>query len=504
MNRKKRHAPSLVYLLMGVFFLILAGLSLLSNSTRVPTNPLATPDDLDVYPLYADAVIPYNIAPLNFHIQNEAYEYITRVSSINGKPIVVKGKVVQWDEKKWKRLLDANKGQPLLFDVYVKRDGVWFQFPTLKNLVAPEPIDPYIVYRLIQPLYTAYEDMSINQRSLESFKVKRLYDNRKISSERSGQCVNCHAFQQYNQRGVMQLHFRGDYGGTVFVDGKKLTKVNTKAEGLPAGAVYPAWHPTLPLVAYSINKIGQDFHTKDLQKTEVMDSESDLILYRVDNNVVVPLGTTPNWLETFPTWSPDGQYLYYAIAAFDTAGFYVDQFKDIHYNLVRRAFNQTDYSLGEADTVLNAAQFGKSAAFPRLSPDGRYLLFSMADYGNFHIWHKTSDLYLMNLTTWQWRKLEAVNSQDVESYHSWSSNGRWILFSSRRDDGSYTRLYIAYFDQDGIAHKPFVLPQRYPLNDKQLFKSYNVPEFITHPATARQHRFMKALKEDPVQADLTN
>lgn len=58
MNRKKRHAPSLVYLLMGVFFLILASLSLLSNSTRVPTNPLATPDDLDVYPLYADAVIP--------------------------------------------------------------------------------------------------------------------------------------------------------------------------------------------------------------------------------------------------------------------------------------------------------------------------------------------------------------------------------------------------------------------------------------------------------------
>jgi hypothetical protein len=130
MNRKKRHAPQLVYLLMGVFFLVLAGLSILSGSLRVPTNPLPAPDDLEAYPLYADAVIPCNIAPLNFHINNEAYEYLTRVSSINGKPLLLKDKTVQWEIKSgnvsWRQLR-----KPLLFDVYVNAMGL-VSFPTLK------------------------------------------------------------------------------------------------------------------------------------------------------------------------------------------------------------------------------------------------------------------------------------------------------------------------------------------------------------------------------------
>lgn len=504
MNQKKRLTPSLVYLLMGVLFLVLAGLSLFSGAARIPSNPLPAPDDLEVYPLYADAVIPYNIAPLNFYIYNDAYEYLAKVSSTNGKPLVVRGRTIRWNERKWRRFLEINKGQSIWFDVFVKRDGVWFGFPTLKNLVAPEPIDPYLVYRLIPPSYTAYEGMSIDQRRLESFRVKRVYDNRKITPERSGQCVNCHAFQQYNQHGVMQLHVRGDHPGTLFINGKQHTRVQTKVDKLPSGAVYPAWHPTLPLMAYSINLIGQDFHTRDRNKIEVMDTQSELILYRVDQHLILPRSASPDRLETYPCWSPDGQTLYYAVAAFDTSCFFTDQYKNVRYNLVRSTFNQTDFSLAPADTVLNAARLGKSATLPRVSPDGRYLLFSMADYGNFHIWHTSSDLYVLDLGTWQWRKLEAVNSPKAESYHCWSSNGRWIVFSSRRDDGNYTRLYIAYFDQDGQTHKPFVLPQRHPLDDKERFQSYNVPEFITHPVTTGQHRLMRAMKKPPIQADLSN
>jgi hypothetical protein len=72
--------------------------------------------------------------------------------------------------------------------------------------------------------------------------------------------------------------------------------------------------------------------------------------------------------------------------------------------------------------------------------------------------------------------LEKTNSADVDSYHSWSSNGRWMVFSSRRDDGSYTRLYIAYFDQEGNSYKAFMLPQEDPEDNLMRLKSYNVPE----------------------------
>ena len=72
-----------------------------------------------------------------------------------------------------------------------------------------------------------------------------------------------------------------------------------------------------------------------------------------------------------------------------------------------------------------------------------------------------------------------LNSNDVESYHSWSSNSRWVVFSSRRIDGLYTRPFIAYINSDGNAAKPFLLPQKdvdfYSLS----MKSYNIPEFVT-------------------------
>ena len=75
--------------------------------------------------------------------------------------------------------------------------------------------------------------------------------------------------------------------------------------------------------------------------------------------------------------------------------------------------------------------------------------------------------------------MTALNSDDAESYHSWSGNGRWMVVSSRRDDGLYTRPYISYVDENGVASKPFLLPQKNPKKyyDSQMF-SYNIPEFV--------------------------
>ena len=171
-----------------------------------------------------------------------------------------------------------------------------------------------------------------------------------------------------------------------------------------------------------------------------------------------------------------------------------DRYKEVKYNILSRDFNPDTNTFGQVDTVFNAASFGKSATFPRESPDGRYLLFTMADFGNFHIWHKSADLYVKDLRTGNVRPLREVNSNDVESYHSWSSNGRWIVFSSRRDDGSYTRPYIAWFDSKGNAHKPFVLPQGKSGFYKKLYKSFNIPEFIVSPVVQSSRAMAEVLK----------
>ena len=90
--------------------------------------------------------------------------------------------------------------------------------------------------------------------------------------------------------------------------------------------------------------------------------------------------------------------------------------------------------------------------------------------------------------------MDELNSPDTESYHSWSSNGKWVVFSSRRYDSQYTRPFIAHIDQDGHGTKPFELPCADPDYHRQFLKCYNIPEFMRGPVTIRPQAFADVLK----------
>jgi len=137
---------------------------------------------------------------------------------------------------------------------------------------------------------------------------------------------------------------------------------------------------------------------------------------------------------------------------------------------------------GEPEIVLSARETGLSILQPRVSPDGKLLLFCMCRYGCFPVYQPTSDLYMMDLETGDHTKLE-INSPLAESWHSWSSNSRWIAFSSRRRGGLFTRCYLSYVDETGRAHKPFILPRSDPQSYDSLLKSISVPELITGPVS---------------------
>jgi Tol biopolymer transport system component len=179
--------------------------------------------------------------------------------------------------------------------------------------------------------------------------------------------------------------------------------------------------------------------------------------------------------ENFPSWSPDGKWLYYVSAG--RAG------QDFHsryygmYSLVRITYDEESNSWGDPDTVFNATREGKSITFPRVSPDGRFLLFTLIDYGYFSINHRESDLYLMDLNTREYKPL-AINSPFNDSYHAWSSNGKWIVFSSKRYNNLYSSPHFAYFDAKGNFHKPFILPQKDPLFYETYLDNFNIPEFV--------------------------
>ena len=87
-----------------------------------------------------------------------------------------------------------------------------------------------------------------------------------------------------------------------------------------------------------------------------------------------------------------------------------------------------------------------------------------------------------------------INSPDVESYHSWSSTGKWIVFSSRREDGLYTRLYLTYMNSDGTFTKPFLLPQKDPEFSSKFMYSFNIPEFTVEQVRVSAKRLASLIK----------
>jgi Tol biopolymer transport system component len=234
---------------------------------------------------------------------------------------------------------------------------------------------------------------------------------------------------------------------------------------------------------------------KDKNRIEVFDAASDVLVYDVKNHRIITdsLLFSKQAFETFPSFSPDGKTLYFSSSE---AQKMPDDFKKVKYSLCSLSFDASTGQFGNrVDTLFSASSMGKTAVFPRVSSDGNFLAFTMADYGNFTIWHKEADLCLIDLRTGGTKSLDVVNSPEAESYHSWSNNGRWLVFVSRRDDGLYSRPYIAFIDNDGTAHKPFIVPQAHPDFYLNSLKSYNVPEFIAEPVTLERKEIVKMAKE---------
>ena len=453
-----------------------------------------------IYPDYVHVTVPVNIAPLSFEYDGEADEMVARYA-VGDDEIVCNG---QPDIDEWHALAQKAKGNAITVDVYTRNDNQWTRFKPFSIFVSPDSIDTYISYRLIAPSYISYEALTINQRCLENYDESVIYDNILCGFEKDGQCINCHHYQQYNPN-RLQFHARQNLGGTVIAYDGKLKKVNMRNDSILSAGVYPAWHPWLNLIVYATDKTSQSFHTTNPNKVEVYDEDSDIIAYYVDTDEVTNLENSKTEFEVFPAWAPDGKTLYYCSAHFERqdttikkVSEVIARYNELKYSIYRKSFDPKTRQFGPRELVFDAAAIDSSATFPRISPDGRYLLFTMGHYGYFHIWHHDADLWLMDLTNNTARPFTEVNSPDTESYHSWSSNGRWIVFSSRRNDGVYTRPFIVHVDKDGKASKPFELPSEDPDYHRQFLRCYNIPEFMKGPVTITPQTFADVLKGDAV------
>lgn len=440
-------------------------------------------------PDYCGIVIPPNIAPLNFRVQETGAHFAVQLRGDSGRSIEVSSSKPELSipVRKWRVLLEENKGKALSMTVCVSdANGRRTTFATVTNYVAREPVDPYLVYRRLNWQFSMYGsgNIGIYQRDLESFEESQIV-RVKERDEKAATCVNCHTFLRQEPEHML-LHARASNGEKpLLIAGKD--KVTTVSK--PLGLL--AWHPSGRIVAFSQNRFSMVLHTVGRNR-DVYDGMGDIGIYDIETGTIAmpPQTSKPDRFETWPSWSADGKYLYFCSGP----NLPLDKYAEIKYDLMRVSFDESKRKWGNVEEVLLSKTTGLSIAQPKISPDGRFLLFCMFPYSSFPGTQPESDLYLMDLSTCAYRRLDAVNSEKSESYHSWSSNGRWFVFSSKRRDGLLTRPYFSYFDEHGEAHKPFLLPQEDPADFyDSLPQMINLPELVKGRVPYGQHTWFKAI-----------
>ncbi len=476
-------------------FVILAIGILLSACHPTPHDITDVCRKPHIYPDYTDVTIPTDIAPLCFAMADDSVEAVdVTVTGSRGGSLHVNGEWADFDIDEWQQLVKQNKGGKLSVSVCALKDGQWTRYRAFDIYVSRQLLGEWgITYRRIPPSYEMYSKMGLYQRNLSTFEETPLIEN----TQTPGQCINCHTANGTNPDQYV-FHIRGNHGATAVHHNGEIELLKAKNDTLGGSMVYPYWHPSGRYVAFSTNKTSQMFHTaKKGKPIEVYDSQSDVFVYDVAKHTLLldTLTMRKYWAENTPAFSPDGRWLYFTTAQRQV---YPTDYDKERYSLCRVAFDATTGRLGqEVDTLISTAATGKSATWPRPSYDGRYIMYTQTDYGYFSVWHPEADLWLLDLKTSERQPMTAVNSSRAESLHAWTTNSRWFLFTSRRDDGLYSRIYLSSINEKGQATKPFMLPQRNPkVYYKMMLDSYNTPDFTQRPVDTSSLQLQRAIMSD--------
>ncbi len=476
-------------------------------TTQLPQEAKEVDKEVVTYPDVKNVTIPRGIAPLNFIIENKSEQSMVEVRNEDGACIVQKAtsdNEILFDEKDWEKILTGTGNGKLQCTPYLKNEDCWEKLKPFTINVLDEPIDSFVTYRLIEPSFMSTGQIGLyefNMTTGEEKVIMRRCQNFTSEKMHEQSCVNCHCAQKGNPKNKM-FYYRGKDGGLFLTYNGKISKIETKVPGMFKGTTYPAWHPTLPYIVFSENDVHQDFPTMMKGKVEFFDREVDLVLYDIEKNETYVINKTRQ-LENNPTWSPDGEYVYFALtdSVMRKDRYPEFEYPKLKYDIARIKFDPKTKSFSKPEIVLDMSKDGRSATFPRISPDNKFLLVVISNFGASPHSHKEADLYVMSLETKELIKCDEANSDEAESYHDFSSQANWFVFYSRREDGNYGRAYISHLDSTGKCTKPFQLPHKDPQTDRKRLKLYNMIEFANAGVVYNESDFYDVLwNQEIVQA----
>jgi len=211
-----------------------------------------------------------------------------------------------------------------------------------------------------------------------------------------------------------------------------------------------------------------------------------LVVYDRQTRQFFPLpgADDPRYVQSNPVWSPDGRTILFARSEAyelkslkDPSAAVIKREEALEFFEGRKKFRYDLYSIpfnagkgGRAEPLPGASGNGRSNYFPRFSPDGKWIVFCQAD--SFMLLRPDSTLYILPATGGQPRTMRCNLPGKMNSWHSWSPNGRWLVFASKAN-GPYTQLWLAHVDAQGNDAPP-VLLEWFTAPDR----AANIPEFV--------------------------
>ncbi|RPI26247.1 MAG: tetratricopeptide repeat protein, partial [Acidobacteria bacterium] len=193
----------------------------------------------------------------------------------------------------------------------------------------------------------------------------------------------------------------------------------------------------------------------------------------------LPGASDPKYVQTDGVWSPDGKYIVFARAearvpypeGWKPAEYANDPNEtQIQYDLYRVPFN--DGKGGIAERIAGASENGMSNNFPKVSPDGRWIVFVKCRNGQ--LMRPDSQLYIVPFRGGEARRMNC-NTPLMNSWHSFSPNGRWLVFSSK-SRSPFTQMYLTHLDEAGNDSPAILIENATAAN-----RAVNIPEFVNVP-----------------------
>ncbi len=315
-------------------------------------------------------------------------------------------------------------------------------------------------------------------------------------------CGNCHSFADNGSTLGLDVDYGNDKGAyaimqvskhMVMDDAKIMTWADYRREdGELTFGLLSRVSPTGRYVISTVKDRSVFVAIPDLMISQLFfPIKGILVIYDRETKTfsALPGADDPQYVQTNAVWSPDGKEIVFARAKAyhaerleqqnsavvdekDVPEFTVEK-KPFRYDLYRIPFN--DGKGGTPQPLQGASGDGMSNFFPKYSPDGKWIIFCKAK--SYMLLQPDSELYIIPADGGVARRLR-FNTARMNSWHSWSSNSRWLVFSSKVN-GPYTQLFLTHIDENGNDSPP-VLLERFTSPDR----AANIPEFVKLPGDA--------------------